>query len=104
MSKYKFKNFKDVQSAGSPATANSVYIDAVMKVCSFMIVIRKNAQVTRDSVYALRVSTNKTVTNLAKSSYDSITSEIKKVLGPLAAVTNPDIQAELLLVLNAVSK
>ena len=69
-----------------------------------MVEFYKNYLATRDYLNAAINNDNKTVTNLAKSSYDSITSEIKKVLGPLAAVTNPDIQAELLLVLNAVSK
>lgn len=69
-----------------------------------MIELWKVLQTTRNSIYETLVSDHKTIIAAAKSCNDSITSEIKKVLGPLAAVTNPDVQAELLLVLAAVSK
>ena len=69
-----------------------------------MIEYMKIVQSSLANIYATKVNGKKTVTNLEKKCYDSITSNIKKVLGPLAAVTNPDVNAALLTVLNAVSK
>ena len=79
-------------------------MDVQIKICMTIIDFWNTAFSIREYKYAIWVADNKTLTAALKSCNDSITSEIKKILGPLDAVTNADIKAELVLVHAAVSK
>lgn len=64
----------------------------------------KGILATRESLYAAYAANNKTIASAQKSANDSITSEIKKVIGALAKVNRTEVTDELVLVGTAIGK